>query len=261
MRIVQLSDPHVSASEPRNAAFLERAIARVPSVGADLVLLTGDLVDRGTAEEYGQLVDLLSACAVPVFVLPGNHDDRRQLVRTFAQPYLPPEGFVQYTLEDGPVRIVALDTVIPRQSGGELCPERLGWLDARLAEAPDKPTLVAMHHPPFLSGVAKMDEMGLADPSGLEAVIRRHPQVERIVCGHLHRTIVRRFAGTVACTAPSTAHQIGLDLAPSRKLTATWDPPGMLIHVWLGDSLVTHVEPIPVAESLTLFDGQDWVVD
>src|SRR5215469_17559283 len=67
-----------------------------------------------------------------------------------------------------------------------------------------------------------------------------------IVCGHLHRPIVRRFAGTVACTAPATAHQIALDLGETPRLATVMEPPGCLLHLWLGDSggLVTHVSLI-----------------
>ena len=122
-----------------------------------------------------------------------------------------------------------------------LCAERLDWLDRTLAGAPDRPTLVMMHHPPFVTGIDYMDKFGLENTAGLAAVIARHPQVERILCGHLHRPIDRRFAGTVAGTAPSTAHQIGLDLVPAAPLHFMFEPPGYQLHLWREDSgLVTH---------------------
>jgi 3',5'-cyclic AMP phosphodiesterase CpdA len=122
---------------------------------------------------------------------------------------LPRDGaFIQYTVEDWPVRLVALDTLIPGESGGRLCAERLAWLDARLAEAPGRPTVVFMHHPPFVTGMRKMDEMGLDGTDGLAAVIRRHPQVERIVCGHLppvDRAALRRHGGLYQPRPPRTS--------------------------------------------------------
>ncbi len=230
----------------------------------DVVLATGDLVERGQVDEYERLRDILASLAMPLYLIPGNHDDRENLVRTFDRHrYLPRDaGFLQYVVDDWPVRLVALDTLIPGKSGGRLCPERLQWLDARLAEGPDRVTVVLMHHPPFLTGIRKMDQMGLDGVSDLETLIRRHPQVERIVCGHLHRFIVRRFAGTLACTSPATAHQIALDLGQVATLATVMEPPGCLLHLWLGDGagLVSHVSLIGDRfPPFGLFDGQQWL--
>ena len=71
-------------------------------------------------------------------------------------------------------------------------------------------------------------------------MIARHPQVERIACGHLHRSIERRFAGTIAGTAPSTAHQVRLDLRPGARLHFRFEPPGYQLHLWDEGGLVTH---------------------
>jgi Icc protein len=232
----------------------------------DIVLATGDLVERGEADEYERLREILAPLAMALLLIPGNHDDRRNLASVFADhAYLPRNGdFVQYTVEDWPLRLVALDTLIPGESGGRLCEERLAWLEARLAEAPERPTLVFMHHPPFATGIAPMDGMGLDGIDALAAVIRGHPQVERIACGHLHRAIVHRFAGTVACTCPATAHQIALDLPPAQRLAAVMEPPACMLHLWLGEAagLVSHVSLIGDRHPpLTVFDGQRWLRD
>jgi 3',5'-cyclic AMP phosphodiesterase CpdA len=274
MLIAQITDTHISTPGSRNdrvfrtAGHLARAVAHLRDLDPrpDLVLATGDLVEQGGIDEYERLREILAPLRAPVFLIPGNHDDRRHLASVFADhAYLPRDGgFVQYTVEDWPLRLVALDTLIPGQSGGRLCAERLAWLEARLAEAPERPTLVFMHHPPFATGIASMDGMGLEGVGELAAVIRRHPQVERIACGHLHRTIVRRFAGTVACTCPATAHQIALDLAPARRLATVMEPPACMLHLWLGEAegLVSHVSLIGDRHPpLTIFDGQRWARD
>jgi 3',5'-cyclic AMP phosphodiesterase CpdA len=274
MLIAQITDTHISTPGSRNdrvfrtAEHLARAVAHLRGLQPrpDLVLATGDLVEQGGVDEYDRLREILAPLPMPVFLIPGNHDDRRNLAAAFSiHAYLPRDGgFVQYTVEDWPLRLVALDTLIPGASGGRLCAERLAWLEARLAEAPERPTLVFMHHPPFATGIAAMDEMGLEGIDELAAVIRRHPQVERMACGHLHRTIVRRFAGTVACTCPATAHQIALDLPPARRLATVMEPPACLLHLWLGESegLVSHVSLIGDRHPpLTIFDGQRWFRD
>src|SRR5437868_779173 len=89
--------------------------------------------------------------------------------------------------------------------------------------------------------LAPMDRMGLRGSGDFAEIIRRHPQVERICCGHVHRAIERRFAGTIAGTAPSTAHQAKLDLRPDEPLGFTLEPPGYQLHLWGEEpGLVTH---------------------
>jgi Icc protein len=250
MLVAQITDTHIrrpgdlAYGVVDTALYLERAVAALTRLdpAPDLAVVTGDLVDAGEAEEYAHLRALLAPLAMPVFVIPGNHDAREPLRHAFAADgYLPRDGFLQYTVEDWPLRIVALDTLIPGETGGELCRERLSWLDHALAAAPERPTLILMHHPPFVTGIGHMDRIGLAGIPRFAEIVARHPQVERILCGHLHRAIDRRFAGTVAGTAPSTAHQVALDLAPAAPLAFTFEPPGYQLHYWSeADGLVTH---------------------
>jgi 3',5'-cyclic AMP phosphodiesterase CpdA len=97
-----------------------------------------------------------------------------------------------------------------------------------------------MHHPPFLTGIEHMDKSTLDNAAAFAEVVARHPQIERILCGHLHRVIDRRFAGTIAGTAPSTAHQFALNLAPDAPLRFKFEPAGYQLHLWQGGALVTH---------------------
>jgi 3',5'-cyclic-AMP phosphodiesterase len=274
MLIAQITDLHISTPGSVNDRFfrtpehLERAVAHLNGLSPrpDVALATGDLVERGEPEEYARLRGILNGLAMPLYVIPGNHDARAPLARAFGdRGYLPGDGaFLQYTVEDWPVRLIALDTLVPGASGGRLCPERLAWLDARLAEAPRRPTVVFMHHPPFLTGMRAMDAMGLEGKAELAAVVTRHPQVERILCGHLHRPITRRFAGTVASTCPATAHQLALDLEPASRLAVVMEPPACMLHLWLGEDggLVSHVSVIGGERpALTLYDGERWLRD
>jgi len=264
MIIAHLTDPHIVAEgalfrapvqgtapdaeriyrEFDTASYLARAIAALNALvpRPDIAVITGDLVDHGEPEEYDHLRRLLAAMAIPVHVIPGNHDARGPLRTAFAgDGYLPDSEFLQYTVEDHPLRLVALDTTIPGQHGGTLCAERLAWLDRALAAEPQRPTAILMHHPPFATGISYMDNYGLDNAAGLAEIVARHNQVERILCGHLHRAIDRRFAGTVAGTAPSTAHQVHLNLVPCARISFIFEPPGYQLHLWQdGEGLVTH---------------------
>jgi 3',5'-cyclic AMP phosphodiesterase CpdA len=273
MLIAQITDTHISTPDSANDRFfrtpehLERAVAHLNGLAPrpDVVLATGDLVERGEPEEYARLRSILDRLAMPLYVVPGNHDSREHLAHAFAdRGYLPREGFLHYTVEDWPVRLIGLDTHLPGQPGGRLCAERLAWLDARLAEAPARPTIVFMHHPPFDTGLQLMDAMGLEGREGLAQVIRRHPQVERVLCGHVHRPMTRRFAGTIAATSPATAHQLALALAPARHLAVVMEPPACLLHLWLGEEagLVSHVSVIgDERPPFTVHDGERWLRD
>jgi len=256
--LVQMSDAHIVhpgqllSGGVDTAAHLRRAVDSVDKLmpAATAVLLSGDLVDAGSPVEYRHLRDLLAPLRCPVYLMPGNHDAVPGLREAFADhgylrpvsddPLLAPH--VLYAVDLGGLRLVALDTVVAGQSHGSVCEARLAWLDATLAAAPEVPTLVAMHHPPFDTGIGHMDAIGLrAGREGLAQVLRRHAQVERVICGHLHRTIVRRFGGTVAMTVPSTAHQIHLDLRPDGIPGFIHEPPGYAVHTLREGAVVSHL--------------------
>jgi 3',5'-cyclic AMP phosphodiesterase CpdA len=251
MLIAQISDMHVKApgallyKRIDTAGYLERAVAHLMRLDPrpDIVLATGDLVDGGAGEEYAFLRELLAPLSMPVFLIPGNHDARDALRAAFPDhTHLPSQGFLQYTIEDYPVRLIALDTLVDGKPYGELCEERLRWLEARLEEQ-RKPTLLFMHHPPFDCGIAAFDGAKLnIGGERFAAVVAAHPHVERVMCGHVHRPILTRYAGTVASIAPSTAHQATLDLREGARLSMTMEPPGLALHQWrAGSGLVTHV--------------------
>jgi len=264
MLVAQITDTHILAKgklyhAPRRAfppqaasdwshidtaACLERAIRELNALKPrpDVIVVTGDLTDHGGDEEYANLRSILAAAAMPVFVIPGNHDSRENLRAAFPDSgYLPREGFLHYVVEDYPLRLVGLDTNVPGFHHGELCAERLHWLDRTLAAEPHRPTLVMMHHPPFPTGIEHMDVHALHNPREFTRVVHHHPQIERILCGHLHRAIDHRFAGTIAGTCPSTAHQLVLDTTPGAPAEFTFEPPGYQLHAWRDDvGLVSH---------------------
>jgi Icc protein len=255
MLIAQLSDPHVRPEGQlyqgvvaSNAQFAA-AIAEVNGFDPrpDLVLLSGDLVDKGTNDEYAMLSRLLAALEVPVLAIPGNHDEREAFRRAFAGvSWLPEAGPVDYVAGDrGAVRIVALDVTLPGLHHGAVSEAGAAWLDRMLAAEPQRPTIIMMHQPPFDTGVPYLDLYSCRDGRRLAEVVARHPQVERIVCGHVHRFMQVEFSGTMLCTAPSTTTAIALRLRPDAKPASHVEPPALLLHHWQPRvGLVTHFVPI-----------------
>lgn len=165
-------------------------------------------------------------------------------IATRAQPYLPSEGPLHYCVDDFPVRIVALDSCPPGKHHGEIAEEGLAWLRSTLDADREKPTLVLMHHPPFISGIPYMDDYRYFDSDGLASVIGGRSNVEAVLCGHVHRSMVRRWAGTVVLACPSTTTQIALRLAPGAEACSYVGPPACLLHLWTSEGLVTHTSYI-----------------
>ncbi len=254
MLIAQLSDPHVREAGvlyqnvvDSNRMFAEalthlHALDRRP----DLIVLTGDLVDHGRPAEYQEVRRMLEATTVPWLVMAGNHDEREAFRAAFHdQAYLPRAGALHFCVDDYPVRIVAVDSCIPGLHHGLVDAATLAWLDATLAREPAKPTVLMLHHPPFLSGIPYMDDYRCIETEGLEAVVRAHPQVERVLCGHVHRSMLRRWAGTVVCTAPSTTTEICLQLRPDAPPASVVGPAGCMLHLWDPvHGMVSHVSHI-----------------
>lgn len=270
--IAQVSDLHIKAAGQLSYRVVDTALMLRACVAhllarrqqPDIVVFTGDLTDYGKPEEYAVLRELLAPLSMPVYLIPGNHDERAAMRAAFpAHAYLSQSPvFIQYAIEDHPVRIVGIDTVVPGRGGGLLCGERLAWLDATLAAQPGKPTVVLMHHPPFTTFIGPMDRQGLEGSEALAEVVRRHPQVERLLCGHLHRPIQARFAGTIACTVPGPAHQIALDLSDDAASSFVMEPPAYGLHAWTpATGVVSHTAfvgefagPYPFRENGRLID-------
>jgi len=211
----------------------------------DVLVITGDLTECGRPDEYATLTGLIEKLDIPVLVVPGNHD-RRENLRA-ALGHLPiaesAEGFVQFALDVGPCRLVGLDTVVPGKGEGALCATRLAFLEDALAGAEGRPTLVFMHHPPFDCGIGHMDKIRLHQGEAeFGEIIRRYPNVERILCGHHHRPIANRYAGTIATTGPSVAHQVTFEIASDAEGTFHLEPPAFQMHMWTPRSgVVSHM--------------------
>jgi 3',5'-cyclic-AMP phosphodiesterase len=253
--VAQISDLHVVgpgrqlAGVIDTAGYARAAVEQLNRLDPqpDAVLATGDLVDGGSGAEYLHLRELMATLRAPLWLMPGNHDDRSALREAFPErAELAGDGVVQFVIE-GPVRVVCLDSTRTGEEGGWLDARQLEWLDVTLAAAPSTPTIVALHHPPFETGIGHMDKIGLdpADASRLGAVVADHSQVERVQCGHLHRSILRLWHGTIAATAPSVAHAVALDLRVDGQAAWNREPPGYLLHWWTPEAgLVTHLLPI-----------------
>jgi len=263
MLIAQISDFHLKPegvlayAVADTASPLKRAIEHINHLNPvpGLVLITGDLVDEGAPESYTFLRQLLASLKPPFIMIPGNHDHKEGLRKAFPEhDYLHRgieeggESYICFILEDFPLRLIGLDTVTPGEHGGGLGPKRRAWLQKALSARPDIPTVIFMHHPPFASGIGHMDKEVFCGWEEFQSLVSQHPQVERVLCGHLHRPIFRRFGGTVISSCPAIGMQLSLDLREEAPPTFIVEPPSVMLHLWTGlwgeKTLLTHTSII-----------------
>ena len=269
VHVAQISDLHIKPpgslayGRVDTAAALERCVAALNAFTPrpDLVVISGDLADTPTAEEYQHLKRLLAQLNLPFVGIPGNHDSRGLMRAAFPQGYAFAAGPLNQRLEFGGLDLVLLDSSVPGKPHGELDAQTLQWLEATLASSPDRPALLFLHHPPFKTGIWHMDRQNLRNSGELAPVVMRYPRVQRIAAGHVHRATFTMFAGIPSTICPAPNHAVDLDLAELREPSFKVEPPAYHLHSWFpGEgfgSVVTHLVPIGNFDGPHPFFGPD----
>ncbi len=236
MLIAHISDFHVFADRPETkqvrldiAEVARRVVEDLASFAPalDAIAFTGDLTDGGSAEDYALLKEILSPLQVPVLVVPGNHDKRQALRAAFSDKLPFEKGdFLNYESRVGNLRVLALDTLIEGRGEGALAPESLNWLAGKLAHATSEPTVILLHHPPFPSGMASLDNASLvAGREELAAMLRAYTNPLFVLAGHIHRPYQASWRGAYCAVGGSPAFQVALDLAADRHELACISQP------------------------------------
>ncbi len=262
IRIAQISDLHIK--RPGQLAYgrvdtakaLERCVAALNAFrpAPDFVVISGDLADTPVAEEYHYLVKLLAALKLPFAGIPGNHDGRDMMRAAFLNAaYAFSSGPLNQKIEVGQLDLVLLDSSVPGKPHGELDAPTLQWLDTTLGSSVDRPALVFLHHPPFVAGIWHMDRQNLNNAADLATVIRRHPRVQLVATGHVHRAALTLFAGVPCTICPAPNHAVDLDLDHLREPSFRVEPPAFHLHTWFAGEGFGHVvtHQVPIGE----FDG------
>jgi len=204
LRIVHISDTHISEQAPQRLQDLENCVQAINKLQEppELVVHTGDISHNALPKEYHSARQVLDKLNAPYYVMAGNRDKRAELLNEFADDRyrLPAQGWVQYSVESHPVRLLMVDTVSENSNKGQLCTERLAHLEAMLQADTTKPTVLFLHHPPY-------EATGIPDPyqyedwndvEKLAELLSRFSNLRGMFCGHVHRFIDGSIAGLPA---------------------------------------------------------------
>jgi 3',5'-cyclic AMP phosphodiesterase CpdA len=228
MIIAQISDTHIALNTPdadQRIQDLERTIADINTLdpAADVIVHTGDIVHNGRQDEYTRAAAILAKARAPVYVLAGNKDDRANLRAAFAaRGYLVPDShFIDYAIEDYPVRLIAVDTLSPGSNKGDFGPERAGRLVDLIDAENTKPIAVFAHHPPFEVPVGP-DPLNFETPemmARLRQALQHSGRVAAVFSGHVHRGTAGHVGSIPATVMPSIATTLRKGEYPAQMKT------------------------------------------
>jgi len=229
-RILHLSDTHVSAAGPDEdgvdgVAALRGLLHDVRHVpGIDLVVVSGDVADDGSAQGCRSVRDLVGAFAdergIPHVYSTGNHDARMPFREALGSGH---HGIPARLLDDdlcaavgrvGGLRVVTLDSLVPGQVHGRLGGRQLGLLADVLADPAPQGTILVLHHPPIVvPALPHVARVGLQDADALAEVVRGS-DVRAILTGHLHFAVGGALAGVPVWVTPGVVTRIDTTAPP-----------------------------------------------
>lgn len=256
-RILQITDTHLTPEGALLGGVVDTAAALSATVRAardwldavgpvDLAVVTGDLAENGLPEEYARFRAIMEGLALPVMALPGNHDRTAPLRAAFAdQGWIGRDGPVNWLKDLEDFAVLGLDSHVEGAPHGALSAQSLAFIDAALPRLAERPLIVALHHPPFPTGIGPMDRSNVLNGAALLTRLAARAAPTRLICGHLHRLVVADHGGVTQIIAPGASHAVRLDYRPDQPLAFTREPPAMMLHEWRAGGFVSHLLPIP----------------
>ena len=255
IRTIQISDPHIvpyghlAYGQVDTAQALANCVEtinrKLPEIGpVDMVVVTGDLTDFGTEEEYRRFRELMEPLELPYRAVPGNHDDVATMRACFSdQPWMPPKGPINWAIDFDAFALIGLDSTVAGHAHGHLSDDTLQFLVTTLDRQDGQPTLVTLHHPPVLTGIEKMDVQNLRDSKQLKSILSGYKGELRLTCGHVHRNIVAPFGNVICQIAPGVSHAVTMDLRAGAPNCLTKEPGGFLLHE-VRTGIMSHHIPV-----------------
>lgn len=258
MKVLQLSDIHLrvdgrlSFHKVNTMENFTKAMNYFENLSEqpDMYVITGDLADNGNHTAYEVVKAMLSRLDKPVYIVPGNHDKREAFIEIFGDMCPVKEDiapYICYTIDNYPVRVIAVETIDQGKHWGKLSEPVAKWLEEKLKEEPEKPTMVFTHHPPFTTGLTKMDEP-FGNVEEFARILKSHKNVT-LCCGHLHRGTFANWQGIRSVICPPISMLMELDFSPKGGDAFFLTDPGYLLHTYVNGNVVSYIETIPTGSS------------
>lgn len=240
--LAHLSDIHLDLGE-RARERAERVLRYLNDLPGeiDAVLATGDLADHGLPAEYEEVAKVFSS-RHQVLHCPGNHDVR-EAYREVLLGEPASDAPINQVHEVAGATFLMCDSSIPGRNEGYLADETIDWLDRTLGQDAEAPAFICFHHPPLALHVPYIDEIKLTNEDRLAKVIRRHPRVVAVLCGHAHTAGATMFAGRPLLVAPGVVSTLLLPWE-STEIVSLDLPPAIAFHILDGLRVTTHYRVI-----------------
>ncbi|MES9812808.1 MAG: 3',5'-cyclic-AMP phosphodiesterase [Candidatus Thiodiazotropha sp.] len=211
LNLLQLTDSHLYADPSRcllginTLETFDHVLAQAPQETGDpdFILATGDLVHDASDSGYKRLLGRLQLTEIPTYCLPGNHDIPGKMKQILNQdnvhciPSVQAKGW----------SLIFLDSTIANSDGGRIDENQLELLEVLLRAHADKHTMICLHHHPVPVGSRWMDTMVLENPDAFFKLIEANPQVQAVLCGHIHQAFDTEYRGVRLMGSPSTCVQ------------------------------------------------------
>ncbi|MEM5500445.1 phosphodiesterase [Ahrensia kielensis] len=256
---IQITDTHIvpkgylAYQRSDTATALECAVSKInqslPLLGSvDCAIVTGDLTDHGSKEEYERFKDIMSALELPYLAIPGNHDDREAMRDAFAKDdWMPKSGPIHWRRDIGALTLIGLDTLLQNAHYGELSSDGFAYADSMLTEIGDRPVVIATHHPWMSTGIHAMDADKLRNGAALMERLEAHPAPVRMISGHVHRAITTQIGKVTCQIAPAPCHSVQLDHRIDASNDLILEPGAVTVYTWLSDPSANLVsDELPV---------------
>ncbi len=182
----------------RETANYEFAAAGVNRLKPAFVIVLGDLVNKaGDAEQIAEFQRITKKIdpAIPVYLLPGNHDVGHEPTPESVEAYRKVFGRDYYSFRAGPLYGIVLNSTVihtPRKAES-VYREQLDWLKAELEEAKEsgaKHVIVFQHHPYFIAEAQEPDQYMNISTERRKPVLELLHQynVRYVFAGHVHKS-------------------------------------------------------------------------
>jgi 3',5'-cyclic-AMP phosphodiesterase len=228
-RVLHLSDIHLTASGVDEDGVDARASLRrilddarfVP--GVDLVVVSGDVADDGSAAGYADALEHVGSFAgdrgIPFVFCTGNHDDRDNFAAVLGSGHRDSHGVDSGVLmhaesraavsDIGGLRVITLDSLVPGAVPGRVADDQLDWLGALLARPAAAGSIVVLHHPPISLPDHPMRAFVLQNADSLARVLAGS-DVHVVLCGHLHHQMSGSLGDVPVWVTPGVVTRIDL---------------------------------------------------